>query len=343
MVAKHGEIQSWYFAHHSGTDCQSGYESAIHLAVKRVIEANRRLLLPSCNVLQHPPGVLQQPRSRHPFKAKTRLFGTIEYLPWSAKGDANSFLRSGLAELPRRLIRFDAILVEQQEGNIRPDLIGVVAGKRLYIEVAVTHFVDKLKEARIRERGVPTIEIEVPYAEEGWTITKLEELVLENTNCKHWIFNPKAEREAEKSQVVRVQQEQERQQKLLRELDQARRAKEARRQIYEQKYRPTHLVKFGSSPLSRIIVRLSPSHVSAKVGQHHDAILTALVGTVAQRFAGTYNQKQSQWEFPRNKETFFMIVGAISRASELPIHFIEGPNDEEVNHMLERFGFAQQK
>ncbi|MCY1365253.1 hypothetical protein D9M69_520920 [compost metagenome] len=60
----------------------------------------------------------------------------------------------GIAEISGRMMRFDRVEVEVADGNIRPDLVGYAGGRRINLEVAVTHFIDKVKLGRIRERGV---------------------------------------------------------------------------------------------------------------------------------------------------------------------------------------------
>ncbi|MBV5336727.1 MAG: hypothetical protein J0653_01615, partial [Deltaproteobacteria bacterium] len=79
---------------------------------------------------------------------------------WREKG-------AGRGVFPQKplLIRFDSVTLEQTEGNIRPDIVGIARGRKLYIEVAVTHFIDDEKLKRLRARGTPTIELVVPYEE----------------------------------------------------------------------------------------------------------------------------------------------------------------------------------
>jgi competence protein CoiA len=142
----------WHFAHDSGAECQAGYESALHLAVKQIIQRHRKLLLPDCIVR------IDEHRS-----------GGYSYHYHETDPGAEliaMFTGSAYGKVPGKMIEFDEVLVEQTEDalyvglpSVRPDLIGRVGDAKLYIEVAVTHFVDDEKMRRIRTRGVSNIEL----------------------------------------------------------------------------------------------------------------------------------------------------------------------------------------
>jgi len=188
VIAKQGKAKVWHFSHINAEECDGGYESAMHLAVKKLIETERAVFLPACAVLRHPQAVDIPVQARTTLTVhsdeKPTCFDVWEY---STRQTAAKLIRGiygmeriGFCDIPARRIEFDTVIAEQNEGNIRPDLIGMVGNRKLYIEIAVTHFIDDVKLAKIRDRGISTVEIVIPPMDEmDWE--KLREIVL--TDC----------------------------------------------------------------------------------------------------------------------------------------------------------------
>jgi len=164
LIAKQGDVQAWHFAHESNASCQGALESSMHIAVKRVIAQEMRMLLPPCNVLRYPDDTRLQfacPPSSGEYSV--RPYRYTKQL-WAHEGKIRRCGGGVISTPPHdRMFKFDAVLEEVSQGNIRPDLIAVTNGHRLYIEVAVTHPVDGEKLRKIRARGVATVQISVPH------------------------------------------------------------------------------------------------------------------------------------------------------------------------------------
>ncbi|HEY8781406.1 MAG TPA: competence protein CoiA family protein [Mucilaginibacter sp.] len=97
---------------------------------------------------------------------------------------------------PSTEVTFEKVVLEKRPNNIIPDIIVFINGKPLLIEIAVTHFVDKFKEAKIFELGYSAIEINVKsllnsahYKVFGYR--DFEKLLIEGTDFKRWINNLK--------------------------------------------------------------------------------------------------------------------------------------------------------
>ncbi|UCV19534.1 HAD domain-containing protein [Ferribacterium limneticum] len=166
----------------------------MHLAVKTIIEQEKRLLLPTCDVIRYPDDCQSELKwESEGFVAPPYRYTTLvsNYRSWIERFGA------GLATVPEspQMAEFDQVLVEQWEGDLRPDLIGIKGDRRLYIEVAVTHRIDAKKLNRIRTRQTAAIEILVPRTATSWD--ELRELVLNQSNGKQWAFSPRAESIAE--------------------------------------------------------------------------------------------------------------------------------------------------
>lgn len=360
LIAAQGAVKAWYFAHHGDTDCAAGYESAMHLAVKEIVESEKALLLPGCNVLCHPEGERCPTIPSQIFHVgafrKARLVGRYEYLDWPVSRSIEGSPCSGGATSQSKLVTFDQVILEQTEGDIRPDIIGIVGGRRLYIEVAVTHFVDKGKEIKIRARGVSTVEIAVTQVVgERWTMDKLRDVVLKQTENKIWIYNPRLEElaEAVQQENERRQDEIDLQERALRaaeaktrqaRYEEAARIKKAKKDVFERKYKPSMELWFRHSRYfqSLIILSLCPSHVSLKIRHGFDQELSKLLAVVARKFSGSYNNNQYQWEFAdkapstigqvtiiNRRPILYSIAKAIAEVSpDFDIHRIEVASDE---------------
>lgn len=111
----------------------------------------------------------------------------------------------GEAFAPARQVTFESVQLEKTEGNIRPDIVATVAGKTLYVEVAVHNPVDRDKLAKIRARGNATIEISIDPKTSTWTPDELRTFVLENARSKAWLFNPRLEEKADQDYEAKAE------------------------------------------------------------------------------------------------------------------------------------------
>lgn len=227
LVAKKGPKQAHHFAHHKDANCANALESSIHLAVKTLIEREMAMQVPACVVMRKPD---DSPPPMHSYDVPTippYYYAEKSREEWAVREMA------GVAGTSAKRQRFDAVLVERQQGDIRPDLIAIQGDRKLYVEVAVTHFVDDVKLAKIRARGVATIEIRVPYdAKSVLDWSALRRLVIKETTGKAWLYHPVLEERAEQH-YIRLTPERE---QARRRAAQARLRAEARaRQLTERK------------------------------------------------------------------------------------------------------------
>jgi hypothetical protein len=160
VLARQGEIREWHFAHASGSQCEGAVESALHLAAKELL-------------LEHKGTSTPEACARHEVR-----------LPDGRVG-------KGEAVRPEQWTHFDSVEAEKRVGTIRPDVVAVIEQHMLFIEVAVTHFVDEEKCAELQRLGVPTIEIDLAsLKDEHWTWERLTEVVIESALHKRWLLPP---------------------------------------------------------------------------------------------------------------------------------------------------------
>lgn len=159
VIARQGEVREWHFAHAAETDCESGIETALHLAAKQLLLERRGLTVPEIRIQRE----VRLPDGRY------------------GKGEAYR---------PERWIDFQEVEAEKTVGAIRPDIVAVVDTTMFFVEIAVTHFVDSEKRAILASYDVPTIEIDLANFQGGhWTWELLNEHVIEAKPLKRWIHS----------------------------------------------------------------------------------------------------------------------------------------------------------
>lgn len=246
LVAKKGKKRDHHFSHSSGSECASGYESSLHLAVKAILERTKKIVLPECFVRQsyverevfNDDGLSFVSELAFSYHDHDRRL----VCKYPDQLDRN-YPRDGYASLPGGLLTFDRIAVEQREGDVVPDIIGYLKDRPMYIEVAVTHFVDDIKMEKLRKRDVSTVEIDFSdLKNSGITWDQVEEHLVNGKGRTRWLWNQRANALA----------------------DQDRRHRESRMAAHLDelaKHFVTHRSEFETSSTSEIRVVLCPSYV----------------------------------------------------------------------------------
>ena len=158
-----------HFAHYRSTEnCNEirAYESTLHKLWKQILQEKKELFLP-------------------PYTE----YEDIEKIPISSKKQS-----------------FDSILIEERADDLIPDVIGIIGDKKIWIELANTHFVDTLnyqKLRKIRERDIECIEIDLRWQ----SLDTLEDFLLNSDINRYWINSPSNKLFAEQEWERRRQEE----------------------------------------------------------------------------------------------------------------------------------------
>lgn len=177
LIARKGESKIHHFAHASGKECEGAVQTALHMAAKEILQRNKRILLPEVigasyvkykvpyiyNDFNRETGVIREEQSY-----RTR---------WTDIRIANE-----------KYVDFDDVLLEKRFENIVPDIVLIKNGIKLFIEIAVTHFVDENKLRKIRELKISTLEIDIS-AMENISFQELENLLVTRLEGKKWVYN----------------------------------------------------------------------------------------------------------------------------------------------------------
>ena len=157
LIAKKGKIKVHHFAHYDSEECQYGYETSLHLAVKQLIMEHKKIMLPPV-YLSFPGG----------FKEIISLY-------------------------PSNVIKVDKVLLETRQEDKQewmiPDLILFSGQRKLYVEICVTHAIDNKKLSKIKKMGISTIEIDLSRRARSIEKEDLEKLLFEDLEEKKWIYN----------------------------------------------------------------------------------------------------------------------------------------------------------
>ncbi len=131
-----GDIRTPHFSHYRGGECGIGYETALHLLAKEVLARTKRLLLPPLRVFP------------------SRM------LWWEGPNvQPTTLVANGTC------LKFERVTLETALGQIVPDIMLEKRGRRLLVEIKVTHGVDKIKLAKIKDLDISTIEFDFSRSE----------------------------------------------------------------------------------------------------------------------------------------------------------------------------------
>jgi len=129
LVANQGDFKRPYFSHYQSGECTGGYESAVHLMAKQVIEDSKYIMVPEYR------RILQ------------RTLPTGDVL-------------SEEIVIPGEKLVFVDVYVEQTLDGLRPDVVGVTDdGTRVLIEVYVTHAVTNDKRERFAGKNLIELDL----------------------------------------------------------------------------------------------------------------------------------------------------------------------------------------
>lgn len=224
MIAKKGAVRSHHFAHLFETNCTGGTETILHMLSKELIA--------EMGAIDIPPYVYTMRR----------------------KIDGEEIVIGGTVAKGGEVI-IEGVELEQADEGFIPDAIITSTGKKLAIEIAVTHKVGHSKIKRIRRADLPTIEIMLSDVDALLTRDELRTKLKDHIQSKTWLFHPK-QREVEREFYERV-----------RDVLRARRVKRTEIRTFLEEARPAkHRIIYQKQDLSkREITRYDQESYAFKV------------------------------------------------------------------------------
>jgi len=174
LIARKGPERIDHFAHAVDTECSGAAETALHLLAKELFKELTSVVLPQYKFEKE--------------KVLKRSYAPVRHEQIVANG----------GEVP-----ISMAFIEQAEDRFTPDITLESNSKRLFIEIAVTHKVDRNKLRHIRKQGLPAIEIYLDLADAILSREELYTKLKNDINSKRWLFHPK-QREAERIFIDKV-------------------------------------------------------------------------------------------------------------------------------------------
>ena len=164
LIAAKGSKKQHHFKHAIINECESGLESAIHLAAKQIIMERKQVTLPECISI-----------------ASTKDSRGIEHT------EQETVVRNG------KIVNFNSVREETELHGMKADILAVAGNKPLIIEIFYRHKVEDQKLMKIAKANISAIEInlsdltseDVRDWETFWSCINDPQRVL-------WLYNAKA-------------------------------------------------------------------------------------------------------------------------------------------------------
>lgn len=155
VILKQGDVKTWHFSHRPGSDCATGFETALHLFAKQILLEHGHLRVPALvcvdeSSLEEDIAVCDE-----------------HTILWDAAGEAEKWME-----------------------GIRPDFVADCGDQLLIIEVVVTHAPDDKKQAQLDRLAMPALEIDLSDVARDITIDALTRRIVDTTTGKRWLFYP---------------------------------------------------------------------------------------------------------------------------------------------------------
>lgn len=285
LQARQGEIRIWHFAHDSETQCQVAAEAAIHHMAKQLIAERGAIYLP------------------HREKSK-EIHGKRRV--WS-ETICTDVQQPGLQRLDGCQVEKTIAIPAAPGTTLRPDLLAILNGLPLAVEILNTHAVEPEKATWLEEQGYSVLEIDVHdigLLPPDQMLNALEVRLFETADYSSWLCHA-ADQEAirilqEIEAAVRAKRQAE-ETILLAQLEAAE-AAQKRREEFLRRVRDIDALKIRVGGCTVRIGR-NFERVSLKVhGYASDEVFEA-TKSLAREHGGRFNPKARCWEFFRDAET----------------------------------------
>lgn len=151
LVAHKGKKNIHHFKHYNSKECETGYQTSLHLLAKEIISNEKRFIIPPVSY-------------------------SFNY--------NNKFI-----DIPETEVTIDKVELEIKTGDIIPDIVLYHGKQILLVEIYVTHKIDEEKLNKIKSLGLSTIEIDLSQTDREISYEDLRNILINTCSEKQWIFN----------------------------------------------------------------------------------------------------------------------------------------------------------
>lgn len=202
LQAKLGKVKQKHFAHNNANcNLATAQQSVLHLLAKEILQQENKMTFPELSI-------------------KT------ENIPECANYEyIKGFKNPKYTHIKSKTIVFDKVILEHKISDIVPDIIVEKNGKQCLVEIAVTHYIDDIKQEKINALGLPVIEIDLGHiSNELSSADSLRNLIVYCTDNKKWCYHP----EYDKAYLIATDRFNEEYNRIIDEIDKERIQKEQR-------------------------------------------------------------------------------------------------------------------
>lgn len=190
LIASKGSKKQHHFKHAVINECEGGFESAVHLAAKKIIRERKRITLPKCVS-----------------NASVKDSRGIEYTE-----------RKTVIE-NRKEMCFDSVEEEIELHCMRVDILAKIGNTPLIIEIFYRHKVEEQKRVKIAEANISAIEIDLSDLTPEDVIDWDAFWLYINDPHVEWLYNAKAhtdylELEKQLAKTIQAQEEKYKQEEI---------------------------------------------------------------------------------------------------------------------------------
>ncbi len=284
LQARQGEIRIWHFAHDSETHCQVAAEAAIHYMTKQLIAERGAIYLP------------HREKSKE-IHGKRRVWSEVIFA---------DVQQPGLHRLECCQVEKTIAIPGEPGTTLRPDLLAILNGLPLAVEVLNTHAVEPEKATWLEEQGYSVLEIDVHdigLLPPDQMLNALEVRLFETADYSSWLCHAADQEAIRTLQEIETEVRARRQAEetiLLAQLEAAE-AAQKRREEFLRRVRDIDSLKIRVGGCTVRIGR-NFERVSLKVhGYASDEVFEA-TKSLAREHGGRFNPKARCWEFFRDAE-----------------------------------------
>lgn len=285
LQARQGNIRIWYFAHDGETQCHGAAEAALHHMAKQLIAERGAVYLPK--------------------REKSRPIHGLRHV-WSETISVD-VQRTGLHYLESCSVE-KAIVDPASPGVLfRPDLVAMLNGQPIAIEILNTHAVEPEKAAWLAEQGYSLLEIDVNdigLLPQDQILAALEERLFQLAHYSSWLCHS-ADHEAVRALdelEAKVRSARRAEEAILVAQVEAAEAAQKRKEEYLRRVRDIDAIKIRVGDCTVRVGRNS-ERVSLKIhGYASDEVFQA-TKALAHEHRGRFNPRARCWEFYRAADT----------------------------------------
>ena len=181
LIAKlKGDRRQRHFAHKAANNCDilHAQQTGLHLLAKEIIRDKGKILVPGLTISR------------------------LEIVSGVSDVDAAAEVDIDLPNISPRFVEYESVDIEKTIDDIIADAVISVAGMPCIVEVAVTHFVDKVKLKKLESLNIPVFEIDLSdLLKNPQTRETIETAVLFEETNRYWVCNPKRSRLFEEKRI----------------------------------------------------------------------------------------------------------------------------------------------